>query len=70
MVRPERKLTKVTVKVFRADMNVRRVDRVLEKFPERLDAVCGIGGSGLMIGPSPFLAAMIDCAVNVSVTLE
>lgn len=56
--------------MLRADMNVSRVDRVLEQLPERLDAVGREFRSGPVIGPSPFLAAVIDGAVHVPVAGE
>ena len=70
MVRPERELAEVTVEVLRANMNMRAVHRVLEQLPKRLDPVRRKLDPADVIGPGPFLAAMVDGAVSVSVAFQ
>ena len=48
---------------------MRAVHAVLEQLPKTLNPVGRELGSGLMIGPSPFLAAMVDGTVNVAIPL-
>ena len=50
-------------------MDMRAVHAVLKQLPKTLDPVRRKLDPADVIGPSPFLAAMVDGTVNVSIAL-
>jgi hypothetical protein len=70
MVRAKTKLPKIAIHIFLANVYVRAGDRRLEEMPKALDAVDVMPRAGLVIGPSPFLPAMIYGAARVAVAFE
>ena len=70
MVRTKLKLPKIAIHIFLADVNVRTGNGRLEEMPEALNAVDVMPRACRVIGTSPFLSAMINCAVSVAVAFE
>ena len=65
MVRPESELAKVTVGVFRANVDMGRGNRLLEQPPEAFDAICVVHCVVAIVIVAPFLRAMLDHAVLI-----
>ena len=68
MVRPERELVKVTVGVFRANVDMGRGDRFLEQPPETFDPVRIMNCVMAIVVIAPFLRTVLDHAVLVAIT--
>ena len=69
VVRPKRELPKIPIKVLLSDMDMCSGDGRLEQVPERLRAISREARPRLMVRPSPFLARVVNRAVNTAVTL-
>jgi len=67
MIRPESELAKVPVGVLRADVDMGRGDRLFEQPPEAFDTVGVMHRVVAIVIVTPFLRAMLDHAVLVTI---
>jgi hypothetical protein len=63
VVRPESELVKVTLGIFRANVDMRRGNRLFEQAPKALDAIGIVHRIVAKVVIAPFLRAMLDHAV-------
>ena len=70
MVRPESELAKVTVGIFRANVDMCRGNRLLEQPPKALNAIGVVHSVMTIVVIAPFLRAMLDHAMLVTIAIS